>query len=596
MQNITHIGTFPKKAFPIVEDFTHPETIANYNRIVDHALKQFLSEDEFTEVTTGYRRSEWSPLALQHDIETLNAPEHVVPKDKHYEIAFNAVKEMFTPEVPLRPIHFADLRHYPLVLSTNAGAPFASSKKWQDYVKAKWNHFKNGIPFKDLTHRDLFAEAHQGQSLNPTMVDARMTKRNLYNEMFFLNRTIIHKIKDGIHYDNKGRDFRYWHTAFARQHIVKAEDPDKVRLVFGAPSTGLFAELMFVWPIQTWLLSLGEKSPMLWGFETITGGWYRLRNYFSRTSPRHELVGTLDFSKFDKYARHDVIKDIHRRIMRPMFTFDEGYHPTYDYPISKEEGYDPQRIENLWNWMTDEIRTTPLMLPNGDLLRFNHAGIFSGYFQTQLLDSIYNLIMIFTILSACGFSPKKVTIKVQGDDSIFMLLCCFILVSHWLMSMMVHYAKYYFGAIISDKKSEIRSSLEHAEVLKYRNSNGLPYRDSIALLAQLRHPERGYSYEQLLARSIGIAYANCGHDPRVFQICEDIHRFLKTAYPDLKPNRSGLPGSIRYMSEYIDHKITIDEFPTMLDTCIHLLDKRDPQPSERYWPRSHFIGIPGRSD
>lgn len=209
-----------------------------------------------------------------------------------------------------------------------------------------------------------------------------------------------------------------------------------------------------------------------------------------------------------------------------MFDFTKGYHPTFDYPDSPTDTYDAQRTEYLWNWMTDAITSTPLMLPDGTLIQFLHSGIYSGYFQTQLLDSIYNLVMIFTILSRLGFDLDKVIIKVQGDDSIFMLLCCFILIANWFLTMFKHYALYYFGAVLSDKKSEIRDSLERAEVLKYRNHNGIPYRDPIALLAQLRHPERSDKLQALMARAIGIAYANCGSDPRVYQICEDIYLYL----------------------------------------------------------------------
>jgi len=278
-----------------------------------------------------------------------------------------------------------------------------------------------------------------------------------------------------------------------------------------------------------------------------------------------------------------------------MFDFEHGYHPTKEYPDSTSDGYDAERIENLWNWMTDAILTTPLMLPDGTLIEFQHSGIFSGYFQTQLLDSIYNLVMIFTILSRLGFDLDKVAIKVQGDDSIFMLLCCFILICSWFLQMFTHYASYYFGAVLSEKKSEIRDSLENAEVLKYRNRNGIPYREPLALLAQLRHPERSITYESLMARAIGIAYANCDSDHRVYLICEDIYNFLSSQ--GITPDKHGLPSSIRFQREYIpgaEEDIPLDRFPTMFETVKRLLGTKRPQPDTKYWP-PHFIGLPGQA-
>jgi hypothetical protein len=80
-----------------------------------------------------------------------------------------------------------------------------------------------------------------------------MTKHNLYTEAFYITRKNIHLIKLGHKTTSSGHDLRYWNTAFARQHLVKSEDDDKVRLVFGAPFTLLTAELMFIWPLQVHL-------------------------------------------------------------------------------------------------------------------------------------------------------------------------------------------------------------------------------------------------------------------------------------------------------------------------------------------------------
>jgi len=595
MLNNLIIGNKPSLAKEIRGNIQDNHVIEAYHYVVDHALKRFLPSHEVKEIIQGYRRSTWNEDALNRDIDKLNSEEHLVPKDEHYWHAIREVRKIFTPDVPLKPVHFADLRHYPWKLSTSIGAPFATSKEWNAYVVNKYHGYQNGFDedtFLKHYHRDLFAEAHKGQSLDPPMLDARMSKRNLYNEMFYINRKHIHIIKDGRKTNDSGHDLRYWHTAFARQHIVKQDDPDKVRLVFGAPSTSLMAELMFIWPIQAWLLSLKEVSPMLWPFVTLTGGWHRLVNCIQKLS-NFGLVATVDWSGFDRYARHTVIRDIHQNIMRPMFDFEHGYHPTTDYPNT--ENTDPQRLENLWNWMCDSILTTPLMLPDGTLIRFQHSGIFSGYFQTQLLDSIYNLVMIYTILSKMGFDLSNVTAKVQGDDSIISIVCSFLMVSHWFISMLKFYATYYFGAIVNDKKTEVSNTLEHMEVLRYRNRGGIPYRDRIELLAQLRHPERAITYQALMARAVGIAYANCGSDPLVYQICEDIHRYLSNL--GVKPDPAGLPSGVRFVQDYLPGQSSIDvqRFPTYFETVSRLLDGYEDQPSEGYWPRSHFSGTPGRT-
>lgn len=588
MLNIRILGSFKSAAKAIVGHITTPLRVETYNRIVDHALDKFLTPEESDKVKTGFRRSTWSEDSFKKDIDRLNSQDHPVDKDEHYHKALAKVKKIFTPEVPLLPIHYTDLRHYPWQLSTSVGAPYATSKAWQSYVNEKFQGYQNGFSESTFTkpyYRDLFAEAHKGQSLDPPMLDARMTKRNLYNELFYITRKQIHQIKDGIT-SYKGQDFKFWHTAFARRHLVESDEDDKVRLVFGAPFLHLCASLMFFWSIQTWLLSIGSASPMLWGFETLTGGWYRLRNYFSSKLVEFGCIITLDWRGFDRYARHTVLKDIYSDVLRPMFDFTKGYHATKDYPDSSSGTFDPSRLENLWNWMVDATFTTPLMLPDGTLIEFLHSGIFSGYFQTQLLDSIYNLVMIFTIMSRLGYDLDRITIKVQGDDSIILLYHMFLAIAQSFLGLLKHYAEYYFGSIVNDKKSEVLPSLDHAEVLKYKNKCGIPYRDPIALLAQLRHPERSDTLQALMARAIGIAYANCGTDHRVYLICEDIHRFLSKK--GFTPDPKGLPSGLRFMQTHQpggDVRIDVTRFPTFYET-IALMTNTDHQTlSDKYWPQ-----------
>jgi hypothetical protein len=561
------------------------------NRVIDRALDTFLTSEEAEKVKTGYRRSAWNEDALKKDIEKLNSPYHEVPKDEHYENAIQHVLKLIQPEKPLQPVHFADLRRYKWRLSTNIGAPFASSKHWQRYVKSKLQYFRDGKPFTNIAERDLFVEAHRNsQPLEIT--DARMTKHNLYTEAFFVARENIHRIKAGEKTDRFGNDLRYWNTAFARQHLVESNEDDKVRLVFGAPFTLLTAELMFIWPLQVHLmLMMGAQSFMLWGFETILGGWYRLRNFFSRYAPAHETFVAIDWSGFDRFARHTVIRDIHQRILRPIFDFAHGYHPTVDYPetsTDKEGNRNEQRIENLWNWMTDAVLTIPLLMPDGTMYSFQHSGIFSGYFQTQILDSLYNLVMIFTILSRMGFDLNKVRIKVQGDDSIFALLCVFLLTVNSFMTLFKHYAGIYFGSVLNEKKSSISNTLDHMDVLRYKNKNGIPYRDEIQLLAQLRHPERRTDPDAVAARCIGIAYAACGQLPRTYMICEDIYNYLTRKY-DAKPAQAELD----FMFRHLDIKLSASKFPSYHETMAHLMDNEAPL-ADYHWPKDYFIGLPGR--
>lgn len=604
MENIQIIGHYPYLSAPIHgRNPLTPDIITErYNRIVDHALDKHLKPHEADRVRNDFFRSPWSEDALKHDIEKLNSKEHIVNKDAHYWKAINHVYQQIKPEVPLQPVHFADLKEYNWRLSTNCGAPLATSKKWQDYVKAKYAHQHTGTPFHKQDQRDLFVEAHK--NTEPLKIyDVRMSKHNLYSELFFHARKNIHYAKLGRTETDSNHDFRYWNTAFARQHIVERKPGilavPKVRLVFGAPFTLLTAELMFIWPLQTHLLLLGNKSPMLWGYETILGGWYRLQgDLSSHAKPGNSLIATLDWSGFDRDARHTVIRDIHTHIMRPCFDFSKGYHPTIRYTDSSKPNENDlpidEKLENLWNWMTDSILSVPLLMPDGTMIRFTHSGIYSGYMQTQILDSLYDEVMIYTILSRLGFDITKVKLKVQGDDSIFVIICCYFLLVSSFLYLFSFYAAEYFGSKLSKEKSEIHETLEGAEVLKYRNHNGIPYRDELQLLAQLRHPERSTTQEALASRCVGIAYAACGQLPRVYLICEDIYKYL-TEKKDIIPKQSELDFYFRYLEMHSGQYFnpSAEVFPSHFDTLKHLMDGHQPL-ANKQWPVDYFIGLPGR--
>lgn len=577
MQNIQVLGHRSYAPFLTREEYTN----SSYKGIVFHALKDNLSSDELEKVVHEYRRSPYSEEAFYRNFDKTNVPDHPVLKDEHYFKALRVMDENFRPLEPLKPVHYADLRLYPWRLSTNIGAPYNVQTHWINHVKSKYQ--------LGLT------------------TDAKLSKHNLYNEFFVNNRMLYHLIKDGHTHNRDDQDLKFWNTAFTRLHLVKQDEPDKVRLVFGAPTLLLQAEMAFIWPIQISLLNRGELSPMLWGYETLKGGWFKLRNWFSNKHPRLRTFFALDWSSFDLLARHTVIDDIHV-VWRSWFDFNHGYWPTIFYKDSEPE---PHRLENLWTWMTNAIKATPLLLPDGRLVRFLHSGIFSGYLQTQLLDSCYNTVMILTILSRMGYDIEKVALKVQGDDSIGGLLE-YIPEFYYepFLQQFAHYGELYFGAKLSVKKSKLHPTLDNAEVLKYSNKGGIPYRSEMELLAALYHPERSQTLETLMARAIGIAYANCGANHRVYNVCENIYTHLKNR--GITPDIRGLPGSVLF--ELDDHltprpkdetgfgiiddsnnatlPYSIDRFPNYFDTFKLMTEINRTTVTKHHWNTDHFIGTP----
>nr|UDL14430.1 MAG: putative RNA-dependent RNA polymerase [Partitiviridae sp.] len=552
MSNHKYLGYFKELATTI-----HP-TGGIQSAVLD-SLKRNLSSEAYDNVVNGYRRSAFSKEALMDDYFKGDVPKHHVIKDEHYYKALQKVKEMFAPPVKYRPVAFPDLRLYPWPLSSSAEAPFAQSTELR---------------------RQMHILAEHGLLANP-----RLTFHNLYNHIFVYNRQTIHRIKDGLTTDIHGRDARYWNTAHARSHLVESHEDDKIRMVYGVPKLLLMAEAMFLWPLINHLVSQDGEGPMLWGYETLKGGWYKLFNWFHSNHPRLQTFFALDWRQFDKRAQFSVIDDIHA-MMHDFIDFENGYMPTKEYP---ETYTDPQRLENLWKWMCNAIKHTPDLLPDGRMFERQHAGIASGFLQTQILDSIYNSIMLLTCLSRMGINIDKVALKVQGDDSLGGFLELIPEPVHnSFLDQFALYADQYFGAVLNVKKSRIRSTLDGLPVLGFSNINGYPIRDKEALLASLLYPERNTDQPRLMARAIGIAWANCGVHSDVYEVCSDVYKRFKDE--GFSPNMAGLPDIIKsqrhLFSTPSEDELYPTDFPSFFDTIRHVqeISYRSQSQKNLFWP------------
>jgi len=303
--------------------------------------------------------------------------------------------------------------------------------------------------------------------------------------------------------------------------------------------------------------------------------------------PHLGAVLCLDWSGFDRLASHDCIYDIMNDVLFHMFNFDDGYHPTFSYPktVCKRE-----RLIRIFEWCVSNMLRAPLLLPNGKLVFFEHSGIFSGYYITQLIDSLYNYVMLNYCFSKFGFDISKIKIKVQGDDSVILLPYPYDLLKHNLIPSIDYIASQAFGAKLNVAKSSIHPSMQGIDVFKYSNDNGMPDRNKFELCALLYHPERSMSLESLMSRTIGIAYANCYKHQDVYIICENIFNYLKKK--GIKPDSRGL---LEFTHMFGVNDPILDQvldFPTPFQTFSRLLDDHRSLPSERFWPTNFFIGVP----
>jgi hypothetical protein len=537
-------------------DHTNHIAHLNHQTTVLHALNKYCYPSQIDEIINGYKRSVIDEESIYSDFFNSDIPHHPILRDIHYQRALDIATDRFRPDSLCRPIHLLDVQHhYPLELRSNAEAPFSTDPT-----------FLNMLP-----------------------PDTKPTTGNMKAIIFNNVRRWHHEIKDAtVTFDHH----LYYMLLHTKTSIVKQQDPNKLRTIWGVPKPWILAQIMFHWSLFACYRRNPKRYPLLWGYETFTGGWFRLNNELLSSHLRLSFI-MIDWKRFDKYVPHEGADDIHDRT-KQYIDFDHGYLPTKEYSQSRSE-WTPikaARLKRLYEWTKYAYRNTPIVTPDGSFWRRQHATLPSGLYVTQYYDSFWNYIMISTILLALNFDPEHCIIKVLGDDSLIRL--------HVLIPPNAHEAFFvalqtqatlYFGSIISLEKSKMTNNLNKVEVLSYTCQYGLPYRKLEELLAKLYFsPSRSPTPGKTMASAVGIAYASCGLHKQVYNVCKDIYEHYQRH--GITPESQGLhnvlggdPFSIR------PQNLPLNVFPSVQDIQHNLLNMNyvNKKTYDRFFPRSHFI-------
>jgi hypothetical protein len=600
-RNLEYIGRYEHD--PPRTAYTNDIALLNHQKTVRHALQEYLYPDEVTLITESYRRSGVTMASILDDFFANDVEQHDIPFDEHVNIGLNAMATAFRPPRPCLPCHINDVEHhYPYKWQVNSEPPFSTDAFFKQHLPTygEWldMHGLDHIDKQDFLRRHINIE---DPGFQKSVVPPKFGFQK--GEIFRWTRRWHHIIKSGFtdfaglnpnsHYIKQRFIFpMLLHTKTA---IVKTEDPDKMRTIWGCSKPWIIADTMFYWEYIAWLKLNPGASPMLWGYETFTGGWLRLNAKLFNSHLSSSYI-TLDWSRFDKRAYFQLIHKIMEHA-RTFLDFNRGYVPNVFYSENEYRDWNAQKaekLEHLWLWTLECLYQSAIVLPNGDLYKRRFAGIPSGLFITQLLDSWYNYTMIATLLSALGMDPNSTIIKVQGDDSITRLSVLIPPNEHALfLTRLQELADHYFKAIISVTKSEVRNKLNGCEVLSYRHNYGLPYRDEIKMMAQFYHTKaRNPTPEITMAQAIGFAYASCGNHQRVYLCCKDIYEYYQSL--GYSPNRAGLTAIFGNSPDLIEYPFALDHFPSIYEIKQYLTstDYRNPIQDYKTWPTKYFLNAP----
>lgn len=421
----------------------------------------------------------------------------------------------FLDATPYLPIHFVDTQYDKRPLVTGTG-------------------YHNRFSYS--------ARAHSRFSHPKEYSDKPTSRGYFYNATYENARTLIHKIKEtGMpfnlafapedddltddqiydlisHYEDFFLD--YPTLLFTRNHISDREKTLKVRPVYAVDDLFLIIESMLTFPL---LVQARKPSCcIMYGLETIRGS----NCYLDRLALQFETFFTIDWSGFDQRVPR-VLSDLYYTdFLRRLIVINHGYAPTYEYPsypdLSEHSLY--RKMDNLLHFLHLWYNNMAFLSVDGFAYWRLFAGVPSGLFNTQYLDSFINLYILIDALIEFGFTHEEIralVLFVLGDDnSGFTLIPFSRLVS--FVTFLESYALRRYNMVLSKTKSVLTTLRSKIESLGYQCNFGRPKRDISKLVAQLCYPEHRMNFKNMSARAIGIAYASCGNDPTFYAFCYDV--------------------------------------------------------------------------
>jgi hypothetical protein len=489
---------------------------------------------------------------------------------------------------PYLPLHFVDTQYAKLPLSTGTG-------------------YHNRFSFK--------SKAHAKYSHPSEYADKPTSKGYFYNATYDMARTLIHKIKEtgvpfNIHFSPEDQDISdddirtyiskcddffndYPTLLFTRNHISQRDKTLKVRPVYAVDELFLIIETMLTFPL---LVQARKPSCcIMYGLETIRGS----NHYLDALARSYSTFFTFDWAGYDQRLPR-VISDLYYTdFLRRLIVINHGYQRTHEYSLYPDlnEHSLYKRMDNLLHFLHLWYNNMTFLSVDGYAYRRLYAGVPSGLYNTQYLDSFANLFIMIDAMIEFGFSDTEIEsmiLFVLGDDNSGMTPFSIDVLDRFAI-FLEKYALRRYHMVLSKTKSVLTTLRSKIETLGYTCNYGKPRRSVEKLVAQLCYPEHGMKFHTMSSRAIGIAVASAGQDPDFHSFCKDVYTMFS---PFWKPS-SGLTlqlqrrffaddeSSLSFLSDE-----TLMPFPSLNDVLHMYSQYLGPLSFEPKWNYAHFMDSP----
>lgn len=464
------------------------QKIDNYAK---KAITEVYGPHEVVFVSNTYHRCPKTLESMYEELKRYLPTEKAKSTCQHYRKALEMLVKDINVTEKFKMINFDGLGYVPQNYKASAEMPYVMDITFKEYLQ---NRFKSGeIP------------------------NSYPTKGNGLPYILCKEKTTINEIREGKR--------SYEQTHHSRVHSkspLTTVDKRKLRLIAGTPMTTIYIEIMLVHALNVHLQR--NKNAIAWGYETYKGGLVRLADEFKS----YNSFISLDFSAFDKRIPHWLIKDIHT-VWKSLSSLDKYYS---DPSTVRTLFANKSETERLWQYMTDAATIERLIMPDGHMFQRVHSGFGSGLYQTQLLGSHANFVMINAAMLYCGFSPDSFELKVLGDDSVIAFNYNGSL--QGLLGKITNYLMKEFNAVVNVEKSVAYTGVRNLQFLSYKLINGEVRRVKNDLLGRLLYPEKdNSSLKNIKTRTLGMMIANFGFDEKIHKVCVKILRMLNSVDIDI---------------------------------------------------------------
>lgn len=309
-------------------------------------------------------------------------------------------------------------------------------------------YFLNTRPYKPLhydttlfaklplnTGTDYYPRFHYGSLIHARFAHAKeyehkpTSKGYHLNTQWFINKSFIHNFKYYGHpYRTEDKSeqtindemcrFYLEHPTilFTRNHISQLDKALKQRPVYAVAVPFLNMEVMMTHPLLT--QARDATCCIMYGLETIRGGCH----YIDSVAQKYKSFFCFDWSAFDQRLPRTITDIYYTDFLERLLVIDELYQPTIDLPQKKKEDQDNifLRISNLLHALHEYYNNMVFITADGYAYQRTRAGVPSGLYNTQYLDSFGNLFIVIDALIEFGFSDediKSIVLFIMGDDN-----------------------------------------------------------------------------------------------------------------------------------------------------------------------------------